>query len=89
MMYYNFSMEVNVVDERKDLLIRSAARLYSLGVDLENAKARLRALADAGERYDSPEMANALRAYVDLKKLWDNLEAEHLRLRDEITNGKN
>ena len=78
-----------MVDERKDLLLRSAARLYSLGVDLEDAKERLRALANAGKRYDSPEMANALRAYVDLKKLWDNLEAEHLRLRDEITNGKN
>ena len=77
-----------MLDERKELLLRSAARLYSLGVDLEDAKERLRALADAGENYGSPEMAEALNTYMDLKKLWDDLEAEDLRLRDEITNGK-
>ena len=31
------------MDGRKDLLLMSAARLYSMGVDLETARERLRA----------------------------------------------
>ena len=76
------------MDERKELLIRSAARLYSLGVDLEGAKERLRQLVDAGVSYDSPKMAQAVGDYHELKKLWMELETEHLKLKDEITIGK-
>ena len=72
------------MDFRKDLLLRSAARLYSLGVDLEGAKDRIRKLAEAGTDYASPEMVQAVSEYSELKQQWDALEQEHLKLRAEI-----
>lgn len=72
------------MDTRKDLLLRSAARLYSIGVDLESAKEKLRKLVASGVGYDTPEMAKTVQEYTELKALWDRLEAEHLKLRGEI-----
>lgn len=76
----------DAMDARKDLLLRSAARLYCLGLDLEAAKERVRKLATDGVRYDAPEMAQAAQEYTELKTLWDSLEAEHLKLKREILN---
>ena len=76
------------MEYKKDLLLRSAARLYSLGVDLEGAKEHIRKLVDSGAAYDSPEMIQAVEDYSELKKQWNNLEAEHLKLRNEILAGK-
>ena len=42
------------MDERKDLLLCSAARLYSLGLDLTAAKEHLRKLVEDGVGYDVP-----------------------------------
>lgn len=72
------------MDFKKDLLLRSAARLYSLGVDLEGAKERIRELAEAGADYSTPEMIQAVSEYSELKQQWDALEEEHLKLRAEI-----
>lgn len=72
------------MDKRKELLLKSGARLYSLGVDLEGARARICKLLEDGASYDDPEMIRAVEDYVELKKQWDNLEAEHLELRNEI-----
>ena len=72
------------MDFKKDLLLRSAARLYSLGVDLEGAKERIKKLAEAGTDYDSVEMLQAVSEYSELKHQWDALEKEHLKLRAEI-----
>lgn len=36
------------MDCRKDLLLASAARLYSMGVDLEAARAKLKELVERG-----------------------------------------
>lgn len=36
------------MDNEKDLLIASAARLYSMGIDLEAARDRLRQLVEQG-----------------------------------------
>lgn len=74
------------MDARKNLLLRSAARLYSLGLDLEAAKERVRKLAADGTGYDAPEMVQAAQEYTELKELWDNLEHEHLKLKHEIMN---
>ena len=41
------------MDHRKELLLASAARLYSMGVDLEAARERLRQLVAQGVSYDS------------------------------------
>ena len=72
------------MDMKKELLIKSAARLYSLGIELESAKARIRKLAAAGIDYTSPEMVQAAEDYSELKKLWDSLEQEHLKLKEVI-----
>ena len=72
------------MDFKKDLLLRSAARLYGLGIDLERAKDRIRRLAETGTDYSSPEMLNAVEEYTKLKQQWDELEQEHRKLRNEI-----
>lgn len=72
--------------DKKELLIRSAARLYSLGVDLESARERVKELVAAGISYDSPVLLQAVDDFNKLKGLWDSLEQKHLALRDEILN---
>ena len=72
------------MDFKKDLLIRSAARLYSLGIDIEAAREQLRKLVEQGSSYDSPEMRKALEDYQELDRQWKALEQEHLQLRAEI-----
>lgn len=62
------------MDYRKDLLLASAARLYSLGVDLEAARERLRELVRQGVPYESPEMKKAYDEFVELDKQWNELE---------------
>ena len=69
----------------KELLIMSAARLYSVGVDLEAARARLKELVDQGVSYSDERMIKAYNDFNDLKAQWDNLEKQHLELRNEIT----
>lgn len=72
------------MDSRKDLLLASAARLYSLGVDLEAARERLRKLVEQGFPYDSEEMRAAYQEFTELNRQWKALEQQHLDLRDEI-----
>ena len=69
----------------KELLIMSAARLYSVGVDLEAARARLKELVDQGVTYSDERMIKAYNDFNELKAQWDNLEKQHLELRNEIT----
>ena len=76
------------MDYRKDLLLASAARLYSIGVDLEAARAKLRELVGRGVPYDSDEMKQAYQNFKDLEQQWKALEQQHLELRDEIVKGK-
>ena len=72
------------MDNEKDLLLASAARLYSMGIDLEAARDRLRQLVDQGVPYNSDEMKQAVQDFRELDQQWKELEREHLRLRDEI-----
>ncbi len=69
----------------KELLILSAARLYSVGVDLEAARSRLKELVDQGVTYSDERMIKAYNDFNELKAQWDNLEKQHLELRNEIT----
>ena len=75
------------MDARKDLHIKSAARLYSLGVDLEMTRDKLKKLVDQGVPYDSKEMKDAYREFSELDTQWKELEKQHLELRDEIKQG--
>ena len=69
----------------KELLILSAARLYSVGVELEAARSRLKELVDQGVSYSDERMVKAYDDFNELKAQWDNLEKQHLELRNEIT----
>lgn len=72
------------MDYRKELLLASAARLYSMGVDLEGARLRLRGLVQQGVSFESPEMKKAYEDFAELDRQWKELERQHLDLRDEI-----
>ena len=74
-----------MMNSDKELLIMSAARLYSVGVDLEAARSRLKELVDQGVTYSDERMIKAYNDYNELKAQWDNLEKQHLELRNEIT----
>ena len=74
---------------RHDLLIMSAARLYSLGVDVEGAREKLRELVNKKVSYESPEMREALRNFQELDAQFKALEKDHLELRDELAGRKN
>ena len=69
---------------QKDLLLASAARLYSVGVDLEAARAKLKTLVDQGVSFDSAEMKRAYDIFKELDQQWKALEQQHVELRDEI-----
>ena len=75
------------MDIRKDLLLKSAARLYSIGVDLEMAREKLKQLVEQGVPYDSKEMKDAYREFSELDAQWKELERQHIELRDEIEQG--
>lgn len=75
------------MDARKDLLLKSAARLYSLGVDREMARENLRKLVEQGVSYHSKEMRDAYKEFSELDELWKETEKQHLELRDEILRG--
>ncbi len=72
------------MDNEKDLLIASAARLYSMGIDLEAARNRLRQLVERGVPYSSDEMKQAVQDFKALDRQWKELEKQHLELRDEV-----
>ena len=72
----------------KDLLIASAARLYSIGVDLEAARERLRQLVARGVPYESDEMRQAYLEFKELDRQWKALEKQHLELREDVVKKK-
>ena len=72
------------MDYKKDLLLRSAARLYSLGIEVEAAREQLRKLVEKGVPYDYPEMRKALEEFQGLDQQWKALEQEHLQLKAEV-----
>lgn len=78
------SLGAKDMDNEKDLLIASAARLYSMGIDLEAARNRLRQLVERGVPYSSDEMKQAVQDFKELDRQWKELEKQHLELRDEV-----
>lgn len=72
------------MQSKKELLIRAATRLYSIGMDLDYAKEKLRKLVNDGVSFDSSQMMNAYNEYKALEEQWNSLEAEYLDLRDDI-----
>ena len=71
----------------KDLLLQSAARLYTLGVDLEGAREELRRLVAEKVPYESTQMRAALQNFEELDAQWKELERQHLALRKDLGKG--
>ncbi len=72
------------MDNEKDLLIASAARLYSMGIDLEAVRDRLRQLVEQGVPYNSDEMKQAVQDFKELERQWKELEKQHLLLKEDL-----
>ncbi len=70
--------------EKKGQLVHSAMELMRKGKKLEEAKRSLKELVDRGIPYESPEMLAALAKCQALKAQWQELERQHLRLRDSL-----
>lgn len=68
----------------RDMLLASAARLYSLGVDIEAARERLRELVKQGVPYESEEMRTAYLSFMELNDQWKQMEKAHVSMRNEL-----
>ncbi len=66
-----------------ELLLASAARLYTLGLDLEGARETLRTCVEEGMSCDLPEVRRAYAEFCLLRSQFDALERQFLELRDE------
>lgn len=62
----------------------SAARLYSLGVDVECARVNLKELVDKRVLYTSSEMLEALENFQYLDAQFKSLEKDHIELCNEL-----
>ncbi len=67
-----------------ELLLASAARLYTLGLDLEGARETLRTCVEEGMSCDLPEVRRAYAEYTVLREQFTRLEDEYLSLRDSL-----
>ena len=72
------------MNPQKQQLLKSAARLSRLGLDVDAARETLRQLAARGVPYASEEMLRAYERFTELDRRWRELEQEHLALREEI-----
>ena len=76
------------MNPKKQQLLKSAARLSRLGLDVDVAREELRRLAARGVGYESEEMLRAYERFTELDKQWRELEQKHLALRKEIRREK-
>ena len=72
------------MNPKKLQLLKSAAQLALLGLDVDAARETLRQLAARGAGYDSEEMLRAYERFTELDRQWRDLEQKHLALREEI-----
>ena len=72
------------MNPKQDRLIQTAAQLYTLGLDVEEAREELRRLVSRKVPYGSPQMIAALTHFKELKAKWDDLEKQYLRLRKDV-----
>ena len=72
------------MDDKRELLLKAAARLYSLGIEVEAARQKLKNLVSTGASYELHEIMETLQNYQTLDAQWKQLESDYLKLRDEI-----
>ena len=69
------------MEGKEKLLMKTGARLYRMGIEVEAARNHLKKLVAKGTPYDSPEMIIALQKYQSVNHTWMELEQEYLRLK--------
>lgn len=72
------------MSRKKQQLVQTAARLYTLGVELEGTRQHLKALTLAGRSKDSAEIQEAAERFQALHEQWTELERQYLSLREEV-----
>lgn len=68
----------------KSLLVKQAAKLTALGIQVEAARKKLKNLVERGVPYSDPKMGIALQHFEKLDTQWKKLEQEHLILRHQL-----
>lgn len=63
-----------------------AAFLFQLGIEVENARKKLKDLVESEVSYESEEMLFALYSFQQLECPWNKAEQEYLALRERIGN---
>ena len=74
--------------QQKGSLTKQALRLFTLGLEVERRREKLRRLVERGVSYRAPEMREALRRFQNVEREWKKLEQEHLALRSHLTEGR-
>lgn len=72
------------MDMDKEVLLCTAARLYSLGIEVEAARNRLRVLIIKGTSPKSKKVRNAMREFKELDMQWKILEAQYIEERNKM-----
>ena len=72
------------MNEKKEELLQTASRLYSLGVETDSARERLRRLLTDGGPCSASSVLAALQEYETLNERWKALEQKYLALKAEI-----
>lgn len=72
------------MEQTNDLLLRTAARLYSIGIEVEAARERLKQLVREGVSYEDARMRLALEEYQTLFSLWSGLETQYLEMKKQL-----
>lgn len=70
--------------KEKATLVKQAGKLYTLGIEVEKRREKLRRLASQDIPYDSPQMKKALDEFNTADSEWKRLEQEHLQYRTRL-----
>lgn len=67
-----------------ELLLCAAARLYSIGIEVDAARERVRNMAVSGVSPNSRRFRQAMREFRELDAQWKMLEAQYLAERNKM-----
>lgn len=70
--------------DEKNLLIRQAMKLTTLGIKVERERDKLKRLVEQGIPYTDQRLLSALNQFEKAHAEWKQLEAEHLALKKKL-----
>lgn len=68
---------------QKKNMIRTAAKLYTLGIEVEKARTELKRLVECDTPYESAVMVEAYQNFKQLNDAWTSLEIEYQKYIDD------